>query len=234
MRSRDILRFCVFGLVALLSAARDRRLLQSARDFRAVRDGAGADAVRSADGRPGPQYWQNRADYRIRATLDPATHAITGTVEIRYTNNSPDTLDVLWLQLEQNLYRRIRAAAAAEGSAAPRGFTEGMSSTRSTGAAARQAVAVQPLISDTRAQIRLPAPLAHGATAVLRISYHYTVPEGAVGRPHRLDGSAERRRSTRSPNGIRAWPSMTTFAAGTRCPTSRRNSISNMATSIIR
>ena len=61
--------------------------------------------TRSANGLPGLGYWQNRADYSIAARLDPATHSIRGTVEIRYTNNSPDTLDVLWLNLEQNLYR---------------------------------------------------------------------------------------------------------------------------------
>ena len=41
----------------------------------------------------------------------------------------------------------------------------------------KQAISVQPLISDTRAQIRLPLPLPHGATAVLRIAYHYTIPK---------------------------------------------------------
>ncbi|HWI75546.1 MAG TPA: hypothetical protein VNS53_00500, partial [Sphingomicrobium sp.] len=52
---------------------------------------------RSGSGLPGPDYWQNRADYVINARLDPATHSISGTVRIHYTNNSPDTLDVLWL-----------------------------------------------------------------------------------------------------------------------------------------
>src|SRR6059058_389662 len=61
--------------------------------------------IRTGSGLPGPAYWQNRADYTIRAALDPATKTITGSVEIRYTNNSPDRLDVLWLQLDQNLYR---------------------------------------------------------------------------------------------------------------------------------
>src|SRR3546814_17781598 len=54
---------------------------------------------------PGPDYWQNRADYAIRATLDTKAKAIRGTVRIAYTNNSPNTLDVLWLHLEQNLYK---------------------------------------------------------------------------------------------------------------------------------
>ena len=60
---------------------------------------------RSADGTPGPDYWQNRADYDIAARLDPVAKTITATETITYTNNSPSTLDSLWVQLDQNIYR---------------------------------------------------------------------------------------------------------------------------------
>src|SRR5437764_11876625 len=55
---------------------------------------------RSANGAPGPKYWQNRADYKINTTLDTAQHKVSGEVEITYTNNSPDALKYLWLQLD--------------------------------------------------------------------------------------------------------------------------------------
>ena len=58
---------------------------------------------RSASGEPGPKYWQNRADYTINCTLDTAKHSINGNVEITYSNNSPDNLKFLWLQLDQNI-----------------------------------------------------------------------------------------------------------------------------------
>src|SRR5437660_1097504 len=61
--------------------------------------------IREGSGAPGPRYWQQRADYTIRASLDTATHTIAGAETIRYTNNSPDTLRYLWLQLDQNIYR---------------------------------------------------------------------------------------------------------------------------------
>lgn len=61
--------------------------------------------IRRADGAPGRDYWQQRADYTIRATLDTARQRITGTEAIRYTNNSPDTLRFIWMQLDQNLFR---------------------------------------------------------------------------------------------------------------------------------
>ena len=61
--------------------------------------------IRTASGAPGHAYWQQRADYTIRASLDEAKRAITGTETITYHNNSPDTLDYLWVQLDQNIYK---------------------------------------------------------------------------------------------------------------------------------
>src|ERR1700684_1253242 len=61
---------------------------------------------RSAGGAPGNKYWSNRADYKINATLDTTDHELTGSVTITYTNNSPDNLPFLWLQLDQNIYKK--------------------------------------------------------------------------------------------------------------------------------
>ncbi len=58
---------------------------------------------RSASGAPGPFYWQNTADYDIAITLDDEKASITGEETITYTNNSPDPLSYLWLQLDQNV-----------------------------------------------------------------------------------------------------------------------------------
>src|SRR2546425_6803531 len=59
--------------------------------------------LRTGSGRPGRAYWQQRADYRIRATLDPARRELTGRETIHYVNQSPDALPYLWLFLEQNI-----------------------------------------------------------------------------------------------------------------------------------
>ncbi|MEO8201636.1 MAG: M1 family metallopeptidase [Gemmatimonadota bacterium] len=61
--------------------------------------------IRTGSGNHGSDYWQQRADYVIRATLDTAHRTLTGQERITYTNNSPDTLRFLWLQLDQNLFR---------------------------------------------------------------------------------------------------------------------------------
>jgi len=63
------------------------------------------NAVRNAAGAPGHAYWQQRADYTIRATLDEDKRSISGSETITYHNNSPDTLRYLWLQLDQNKFR---------------------------------------------------------------------------------------------------------------------------------
>ena len=62
------------------------------------------DEQRRASGAPGPGYWQQRADYLIDVELDEAKHRIIGSEKITYHNNSKDTLDYLWMQLDQNLF----------------------------------------------------------------------------------------------------------------------------------
>jgi aminopeptidase N len=59
---------------------------------------------RAASGAPGHRYWQQRADYKINVELDDARQRITGSETITYFNQSPDTLNYLWLQLDQNVF----------------------------------------------------------------------------------------------------------------------------------
>ncbi|MGZ2412673.1 peptidase M1-like protein [Sphingomonas sp. F9_3S_D5_B_2] len=170
--------------LALAAAAQAQTPAPSAYDprelFQAFDYGPAPNLIRSGSGLPGPHYWQNRADYSIRATLDPATHSIRGTVEIRYTNNSPDALDVLWLQLEQNRYRP-ESRGNLSGGGPTGGYTEGLVLDSASVQLGKDSTAVQPLISDTRAQLQLPTPLASKSQAIIRIAYHYTVPKDPWG-----------------------------------------------------
>ena len=63
------------------------------------------NSYRSASGAPGHEYWQQRADYDIQATLDEKAKRLTASQTIRYTNRSPDTLKYLWVQLDQNRFQ---------------------------------------------------------------------------------------------------------------------------------
>ena len=104
-------RWWMFTLLfaLLVSAPREPALSQTSlaqvadtSPFRALALPTATD-VRSGSGRPGAKYWQQRADYKITATLDPARNELRGRETIHYTNHSPDALPYLWLFVEQNL-----------------------------------------------------------------------------------------------------------------------------------
>ena len=69
-------------------------------------DSQPGNIYRSGSGAPGPGYWKNEADYKISVKLDDIKNTITGNVEIDYTNNSPDNLSYVWLQLDQNRFEQ--------------------------------------------------------------------------------------------------------------------------------
>jgi len=138
-----------------------------------------ARGTRTREGRPGPRYWQQWAEYRLQADLDPATRRLDGRGTVRYHNRSPDTLDSLAVHLHANLFD----PSAIRNDPAP-----------ATGGVTLQRVAVQgePLsarrnlsipgyrVDGTVAWLRLPRPLAPGASVELDFAWRYTVPpEGA-------------------------------------------------------
>jgi hypothetical protein len=139
-------------------------------------------AQRSAAGVPGSGYWQNRADYRIQAKLDPASDTLTGEETITYTNHSPDALSVLWLQLDQDRYRSDARGAFADESF-PKEFTEGykIESVDILEGKTFQHAAWE--VVDTRMQVTLPESLSpKDGRLQLRIRWHYTVPGPFGGR----------------------------------------------------
>ena len=199
-------------------------------DLRTLRAGISRKRTRSASGAPSAAYWQNRADYRITARIDTNTKRLSGEEVISYTNNSPDALDALWVQLDQNIYRPD-ARATFLSRYYGRGHTDGDVIEQVSVTRDGHTEAAAFLVSDTRMRVALAQPLApKGGRLRLRIRWHYTVPGPGAAAPR----SARRATatSTRSRNGSRAWRSMTTCAAGIPSPTWDRNSISNTATSI--
>src|SRR5204862_302280 len=141
-------------------------------------------ARRGRSGRPGPRYWQQRADYPIRAALDTATHTIAGSETIHYTNNSPDTLAYLWLQLDQNIYRAASRGAAinpTDARFAGRGFEGGYTIQyvravqRFGKASGRAPLATR--VNGTVMRAELDRPLPPGQAATLELAYSFEVPE---------------------------------------------------------
>ena len=147
------------------------------------------NAYRSSNGAPGPDYWQNEADYEIHADLDTAAKELHTTEIITYTNNSPDTLPSLWVQLDQNIYRkdgrarelfagmRPRRNASAAAANAPVPSTEGFEFDSVEIESGRQTTKADFIVNDTRMQIRLAEPLrGHGGQLKIHIKYHYQIP----------------------------------------------------------
>ncbi len=62
--------------------------------------------TRSVDGKPGINYWQNFAEYNLKASLDPVKKLLKGSGKIQYFNNSPDTLNSIVIKLIQNIYKQ--------------------------------------------------------------------------------------------------------------------------------
>jgi hypothetical protein len=181
------LKFIGFGLLACLTInARAQNKKINPNDTTSNYDPAAAftpqfytekgNEFHSANGEPGPKYWQNRADYNIKVALDTAKQTISGTVSINYINNSPDALQYLWLQLDQNTYKKDARSNFFTGRVP--GLDQHTNGYTIESVALDQGDVVKDVpyvITDTRMQVRLPHALGKGALK-LRIKYHYTLP----------------------------------------------------------
>jgi hypothetical protein len=150
-----------------------------------------ANEFRSASGEPGPKYWQNRADYKLACTLDTMSHSVSGTVEISYTNNSPDNLRFLWLQLDQNIYKSTSRATATTTQAGGRWangeFTQGDVIKSITVEDGSQKYTPKYNESDTRMQLWLQQPMkSAGGKLKITIAYQFSIPEYGTDRMGRL------------------------------------------------
>ncbi|MEO1334541.1 MAG: aminopeptidase, partial [Myxococcota bacterium] len=149
------------------------------------------DERRLASGRPGPRYWQQRADYRIDVELDDRRQRVKATETIRYHNNSPHALSYLWLQLDNNLFARDSAGAR---SASSPGFDKlgfntmarMLLSEKFDGRIKLKKVTdgkgrnLSHTVVETMLRVDLPEALAPGETSELVIAWQYAINDGRV------------------------------------------------------
>ncbi len=148
------------------------------------------NVYRTASGAPGHQYWQQRADYVIRAELDEENKRITGSETITYRNNSPDRLRYLWLQLDQNHFR--------EDSIWNRSEVSPVNNDRTPFFAARQRITADEFnsgfkiaavrdekgndipftVSGTMMRLDLASPLAPGKSTRFSVDWSYNIVDG--------------------------------------------------------
>ena len=154
--------------------------------------------TRSASGQPGAKYWQNRADYSIATTLNDKTNEISGTETLTYTNNSPDKLPFLWLNVDQNLFKKgsrgnsvipVKGSRnGAKGQDFDGGFIfKSVKVIANVGGKVTESDA-KYIVSDTRMQIQLPSELAgNGAKIQIKFNFSFISPEYGSDRMGILD-----------------------------------------------
>ncbi|SKC62271.1 M1 family metallopeptidase [Ohtaekwangia koreensis] len=139
------------------------------------------NSYRSATGEPGPAYWQNRVDYKIDVTLDDKAEVITGTETIIYSNNSPNELSFLWLQMDQNVYKKhskgLDSKLFLTSQATDPKFEGGfvIESVMLSNSKAAQYEGTYS-IHDTRMKIELQEPLSSGKQLSFQVKYSYKFP----------------------------------------------------------
>jgi len=144
--------------------------------------------TRSLDGKPGPNFWQNRADYTLEVEVDPLKKYITGQASITYTNNSPDELDFIYFTLLSDIAR----TGNVRDEALPASWVGDGTLIRSLkinntpiDVDSRQSV----FREGTNMRVRLPEPLVSGQSLTVELDWEEALPDGDAGRHGFVDST---------------------------------------------
>ncbi|HIG62233.1 MAG TPA: M1 family peptidase [Gammaproteobacteria bacterium] len=146
---------------------------------------------RTASGSPGPLYWQQQADYKINVFLDPEQRSIKGSETIVYTNNSPHHLNYIWLQLDQNRFKKnsLENRSITESGKDRLSFDrlrkmQSMSDRshgfKLTAVTDQNNKALSYTIVDTMMRLDLPEPLIKGKRTHININWEFNIIEEAA------------------------------------------------------
>ncbi|MEQ9402202.1 MAG: M1 family metallopeptidase [Cyclobacteriaceae bacterium] len=143
------------------------------------------NTYRTASGAPGKEYWQQKADYKMKITLDDSNQSITGSETITYYNNSPDDLEYLWIQLDQNVRAKDSDTPLISGSSM-RDTLSVFSVARITGdpdynggfkigSVKSNGKDMSYIVNKTMMRIDLEQPLKSGTNMVFSIDWKYNI-----------------------------------------------------------
>ena len=143
---------------------------------------------RTSSGKPAFNYWQNQASYKIDAELFPETSIIKGKVTLKYTNNSPESLDYIWMYLEQNRYTKdSRGTLCSPKIDRYAGDVDGGFVITNLKAISGKSLSAKSLISDTRMQVFFSEPVAaNGGQASVSMDFEFKIPKDGMDRMGKL------------------------------------------------
>jgi len=141
---------------------------------------------RTASGAPGPAYYQQQADYKIDVELDDANKKIYGNEIITYTNNSPESLNYLWVQLDQNVRKNNSPSLEIESDGVapfyrPNRFDKDFLKEPFNGGFNIEHVKdlnnnpLEHIINQTMMRIDLPKPISTGESFSFKIKWWYSI-----------------------------------------------------------
>jgi hypothetical protein len=141
---------------------------------------------RTASGAPGPEYYQQQADYKIDIELDDKNTRLYGVETITYHNNAKESLDYLWIQLDQNQqaknsYSKLVGSNKTDPAMSPQGFSRNYLEEKFDGGFRIDYIkdaAGKPMkyiINQTMMRVELPKPLAHGQRISMTIKFWYNI-----------------------------------------------------------
>ena len=142
---------------------------------------------RTASGAPGHKYWQQRADYAVDVEIDDANQRLTGRETITYKNLSPDSLNYVWVQIDQNIFAKdsnstlTQTAPNFEGNGVPLSQVEQLAAREFDGKVTIAEVSdaakkpLKYLINKTMMRVDLPAPIAPNGTFVFNIGWNFEI-----------------------------------------------------------
>ncbi len=142
------------------------------------------NGTRSMDGKPGKNYWQNTADYKIDVKLSPPSRTITGTETIVYTNNSPEDISNPVIKLILNIHK---PGAARQGAASPDYLSTGIIIDRYTENGKEKKL--RDAGANTSQRLSLSKPLKSKESVTMTFDWHYDVSKES-GREGMLDSTS--------------------------------------------
>jgi hypothetical protein len=142
---------------------------------------------RTASGAPGVNYWQQRADYDIKCSLDEQNQVLTGAEKVTYFNNSPDVLTYIWLQLDENQHNNLQNANYQSSSTMPEIATtnsidnavisdadngNGVKVLKITDALGKE---LKYTVNKTMMRVEMPVPLKSGQSFIFNVNWKYKI-----------------------------------------------------------